>query len=59
MKVLNLGSNIREIMLCVFFFSYFFRNERKKINSPQTSFLMLEANKVNSLTRSYSFFIKL
>lgn len=31
------------------FFSYFFKNERKKSKTTQTSFLMLEANKINSM----------
>jgi hypothetical protein len=32
-------------MLWVFIFSYLYKNERKESSTPQTSFLMLEANK--------------
>jgi hypothetical protein len=35
-------------MLWAFLSSYFFRNERKESRTPQTYFLMLEANKDNS-----------
>ncbi len=35
-------------MLWAFFFSYFLRNEKKESRTPQTFFLMLEANTDNS-----------
>jgi hypothetical protein len=31
------------------FLIYFFKNERKKSKTTRTSFLMLEANKINSI----------
>jgi hypothetical protein len=31
------------------FFIYIFKNERKKSKTTQTSFLMLEVNKINSI----------
>jgi hypothetical protein len=34
-------------------------DERKESSTPQTSFLMLEASKMNSLTKIYSSSIKL
>jgi len=39
-RLLNLGSSITKIILWVFLFSYFIKNERKKSNTPQTSFLV-------------------
>jgi hypothetical protein len=47
-RLLNHESNINESMLWVFLFSYIFLNERKKLNTPQNSFFMLEVNKDNS-----------
>ncbi len=34
LRLLNLGFNIRDNMLCVLFFSYFLKNERKPIKNP-------------------------
>lgn len=45
-------------MLWALFSSYFFRNEKKEYSTPQTSFLMLEANKANALARLDSSSIK-
>ncbi len=45
-KFLNLGSNIKEIIL----FSYFIKNKREESNTSQTSLLMLKATKTNSST---------
>jgi hypothetical protein len=47
-RFLTHGSNINESMLWAFLSSYVFRNERKELRTPQTYFLMLEANKNNS-----------
>jgi hypothetical protein len=47
-KLLNLGYNIRDNMLCVLFPSYFLKNERKPSKMPHTSLLMLDANNHNS-----------
>jgi hypothetical protein len=41
------------------FFSYLFKNEKKKSNTPQTSFLMLKSNKANSSTTPKLSYIKL
>lgn len=57
--LLNLGFNIKESMLWVFFFIYFLENERKESHIPQTSCLILEANKTNSSTTPKSFSSKL
>ncbi len=46
--LLNLGSNIKDNMLCVLFPSYFFKNERKPSKTPHISLLMLDANNDNS-----------
>jgi len=46
-KFLNLGSSIKDNMLCVFFSSYIFKNERKEAKIPNTSNLMLETKVVN------------
>ncbi len=45
-------------MLWALFSSYFLRNEKKEYSTPQTSFLMLEANKANALARLDSSSIK-
>ncbi len=47
-RFLNLESNIRANILCVFLSSNFFKKERKLSRTPQTSFLMLEAKQINS-----------
>jgi len=47
-RFLNLGSNIKEIILWAFMFSYFFNNEKKESNTLITSLLMLESIKDNS-----------
>ncbi len=47
-RLLNHESNINESILWAFFFSCFFLNERKELNTPQNSFFMLEVNKNNS-----------
>jgi len=47
-RFLNLGFNIKKIILWAFLFSYFFKNERKESNTLITSLLMLKANKDNS-----------
>jgi len=47
--LLDLGFNIKEIMLGVFLFSYLVKIERKEFNTSQTSFLILKTNKANSL----------
>ncbi len=44
-------------MLWALFSSYFFRNEKKEYSTPQTSFLMLEANKANALLPHYDFLV--
>ncbi len=49
-NLLNLGSNIKEIILWVSLFSYFVRNKREESNTSQTSLLMLKATKTNSST---------
>ncbi len=46
-KLLNLGSNIKANILCVFFSSNLFKKERKLFKTPQTSFLMLQAKQIN------------
>jgi hypothetical protein len=46
-RLLNLGSNIKDNILWVFF-SYFLKNEKKESNTIQTFFLMLEAKQINS-----------
>jgi len=50
LRLLNLGCNIKENILWAFFSSIFFKKERKDSNTTQTSFLMLDAKKVNSST---------
>ncbi len=47
LRLLNLGSNIRD-RLCVLFFSYFFKNERKPSKTPHTFLLVLEVSNDNS-----------
>jgi hypothetical protein len=42
-RLLNVMSNIKEGILCVFFSSYVLKNERKKSKTLNTSNLMLEA----------------
>jgi hypothetical protein len=46
-KLLNIGSSIKDNMLCVFFFSYVLKNERKVFKTPNISNLMLEMRVVN------------
>jgi hypothetical protein len=46
--LLNHESNINESMLWAIISSYLFKNERKELNTPQTSFFMLEVNNDNS-----------
>jgi hypothetical protein len=57
LRLLNLRLNIRENMLCVLFFSYFLKNERKPSKTPHTSLLMLDASNENSrvITKSSLF----
>jgi hypothetical protein len=57
-RLLNLRFNIKENMLCNFL-SYFFKTERKESKTTQTSFLIFEINKVNSITTHESSSIKL
>ncbi len=45
--LLNLGFNIKDIILWAFMFSYFFKNERKESSTLIISLLMLKANKNN------------
>jgi hypothetical protein len=47
-KFLNLGSSIKDNMLCAFFSSFVFNNERKEAKTPNTLDLMLKAKVVNS-----------
>jgi hypothetical protein len=47
LKLLNLGSNIRDNMLCALFLSYFLKNERKPSKMPHTFLLILDANNDN------------
>jgi len=47
LKLLNLGSNIKD-MLCSLFFSYFLNNDRKPYKTPHTSLLLLDASNDNS-----------
>ncbi len=47
-RYLNLGSNIKSNILCVFILSIFFKKERNLYKIPQTSFLMLKAKQINS-----------
>jgi hypothetical protein len=47
-RLLNLGSNIKNNILFVFFFSYVLQNERKESKTPNTFNLMLETKVVNS-----------
>jgi len=48
LKLLNLGFNIKDNMLCVLFPSYFLKNERKPSKMPHTSLLMLDVSNDNS-----------
>jgi len=45
---LNLGSNIRDNMLCVLFPSYLTKDERKPLKMPHTYLLMLNISNDNS-----------
>ncbi len=53
-RLLNLGSNIKANILCVFLSLNFFEKERKLFKTPQTSFLMLKAKQINSSATSKS-----
>jgi hypothetical protein len=57
-KFLNLGSSIKANMLCAFFSSYVFMDERKESRTPNTSNLMLEARLANSKEIPESSFIR-
>ncbi len=45
-RVLNLGSNIKKNIYWTFFFSYFFKKERKQSKTPTTSFLCWKPNMI-------------
>ncbi len=47
-KILIIGSNIRDNMLCALFPSYLFLNKRKPSKMPHIYLLMLDANNDNS-----------
>ncbi len=57
-RLLNLGSNIRANVLCVFLSSNFLKKERKLFRTPQTFFLMLEAKQIHSSATPNLFSIK-
>jgi hypothetical protein len=57
-RFLNLGSSIKDNMLCVFFSSYVLKNERKESKTPNISNLMLEAKVANFKESSTSSFMK-
>jgi hypothetical protein len=57
-KFLNLGSSIKDNMLCVFFSSFVFNNERKEAKTPNTPDLMLKAKVVNSKENHVSLSMK-
>ncbi len=47
-RFLNLGFNIKKIILWVFLSFYFVKNRREESKTSQTSLLMLKATKTNS-----------
>jgi len=57
-KLLNLGFNIRDNVLCVLFPSYFFLNERKPFKTPHNFLIMLDASNDNSWATTKSSSIK-
>jgi hypothetical protein len=58
LRLLSLGSNIKDNMLCVLFPSYFLKNEKKPSKMPHTSLLMLDANNDNLWATTKSSSIK-
>jgi len=56
-RLLNLGFNIKDNILCVFF-SYISIKERKESKSLHIFFLMLQAKVINSIATLESSFIK-
>jgi hypothetical protein len=58
LRLLNLGSNIKDNMLCVLFPSYFKNNERKPSKMPHISLPMLNVNNDNSQVITESSSIK-
>jgi hypothetical protein len=58
LKLLSLGSNIKDNMLCALFLSYFLKNEKKPSKMPHIFLLMLDANNDNSWATTKSPSIK-
>jgi hypothetical protein len=57
-RFLNLGSNIRAHILCVFLSSNLFKKERKLSKIVQTFVIMLEAKQINSSATLESSYIR-
>jgi len=58
LRLLNLGPDIRDNMLCDLFSSYFLKNERKPSQTPYIFLLMLDASNDNYKATTISSSIK-